>query len=166
MKIAYANSPRWANEANNRIVLTVQFAELNEPVEFLASPDDVEAHGVTLYNNAVAGLYGTVAAYVAPPAPPTPVPTEITALQFLLQAATDGIITQVEALSAAQTGAVPALIQAVFDTLPSEQGFVAKVRWARMTEVPRNDPLVAAVGQVLDMTTQEMDQFFIAAAAL
>lgn len=166
MQITYANSPKWVNAENNRIVLTVKFAELEEEVPFLASPNDVEPHGVTLYNNAVAGLYGTVAAYVAPPAPPTPIPTEITALQFILQAATDGIITQSEALSAAQTGAVPTLIQAVFDTLSSEQSFAAKVRWARMTEVPRTDPLVAAVGAALNMTTQEMDDFFIAAASL
>lgn len=166
MQVTYANTPKWANAENNRILLTVKFAELEEEVPFLASPNDVEAHGVTLYNNAVAGLYGTVAAYVAPPTPPTPIPTEITALQFLLQAATDGIISQAEALSAAQTGAVPSLIQAVFDTLPTEAAFAAKVRWARMTAVPRTDPLVAAVGVALSMTTQEMDDFFITAAAL
>lgn len=166
MQITYANTPKWANEANNRILLTVQFAELGEPVEFLASPNDTEVHGVTLYNNAVAGVYGTVAAYVAPPTPPTPVPAEITALQFLLQAAIEGIITQGEALAAAQTGAVPALFQAVFDTLTESQAFAAELRWARMTIVPRNDPLVAAVGQVLSMTSQELDEFFIAAEAL
>jgi hypothetical protein len=163
MNITFANSPRWVNQAQTAITLTVQFETLPEPVSFLASPDDVEAHGVTLYNNAVAGLYGSIAAYVAPP---TPVPSEITALQFLLQAATDGIITQLEALEAAQTGSVPALIQAVFDSLAPTQSFAAQVRWARMTSIPRTDPLVAAVGQALSMTTQQMDTFFINAAAL
>jgi hypothetical protein len=163
MKITFANSPRWANAQSTRITLTVQFEEIGEPVEFTASPNDVETHGVTLYNNAVAGIYGTITPYVAPA---TPVPNQITALQFLLQAATDGIITQSEALQAAQTGAVPALIHAVFDLLPTEQAFAAEVRWARMTAVPRTDPLVAAVGQALSMTTQQMDTFFINAAAL
>lgn len=163
MEVTYANSPRWANEAQTAISLTVQFELLPEPVPFLASPDDIVEYGVTLYNNAVAGLYGTVAEYVAP-API--VPSSITALQFLLQAATDGIITQTEALEAAQTGSVPALIQAVFDTLPSDQAFVARVRWARMNSIPRLDSLVAAVGQALSMTTQQMDTFFINAVAL
>lgn len=166
MRVTYANSPKWANPEQTRIALTVQFDTLPEPVPFLASPDDSEAHGRAIYQNAAAGLYGTVAAYVAPPPAPTPVPSEITALQFLLQAATDGIITQSEALEAAQTGSVPALIQAVFDTLTPTQSFVAQVRWARMTSIPRTDPLVAAVGQALGMTTQQMDTFFINAAAL
>lgn len=106
--------------------------------------------------------------FTAPTEPPAPivVPFQITALQFLLQAAADGIITQLEALNAAKTGAVPAVIQEVFDSLSPVESFAAAVKWARMTTVLRDDPLVSAVAAQLNMTSEDVDEFFISANIL
>lgn len=95
-----------------------------------------------------------------------PVPKSITRLQFLTAAGDAGIITKAEALAAAQSGAVPASIAAVFATLSESEQFSASVRWATMTIVPRNDPLVAAVATSLGMTSAQVDAFFITAAAI
>lgn len=167
MIITQAWNPVWANAENTLITLSVNFAELPEnEVKFTASADDSEAHGVELYNNAINGEYGEIGEYVAPSAPPTPIPAEISTRQFLIAAALNEMITQEEALSAATSGTVPAAIQAVFDQLPGDQAFVALVTWAKMTTIPRVDPLVAAVAAAFNMTSQELDQFYIQAGAL
>lgn len=61
-------SPQWADAAKTMISAQVTFAELASmgPIPFVAKADDVEAHGVTLFNQLVAGVYGEIAAYVAP----------------------------------------------------------------------------------------------------
>lgn len=62
-----ARNPVWADYAQTEINIEVDFDELDEDfVDFTASPNDLEAHGVTLYNNAVNGDYGVIGAYVAP----------------------------------------------------------------------------------------------------
>lgn len=38
-----------------------------EPLQFTASPNDCEPHGVELYNRAIAGEFGPIAPYVEPP---------------------------------------------------------------------------------------------------
>jgi hypothetical protein len=57
-------NPRWADSDQTIIDLDVNFTHLpEEVVTFAASANDVEAHGQTLYNNAINGDYGTIAAY-------------------------------------------------------------------------------------------------------
>ena len=85
----------------------------------------------------------------------------LTARQFFIMLANSGYVTPQEAVEAAQTGVVPANIAAVFATLPSEQALAAQITWAKMTTVARNEPLIAAVGASLSLTSQEIDQFFI-----
>jgi hypothetical protein len=68
MNIQSAHSPAYQNAEGTFINLVVKFEEFPTEIPFGASPDDVEPHGVTLFNNAVAGMYGDIAAYV-PPAP-------------------------------------------------------------------------------------------------
>lgn len=167
MKIAQARLPQWANEAHTVINLMVKFEELgDEEMPFSASQSDVEEHGIELFQNAIQGIYGAIAAYEAPPVQPVPVPTEITTLQFLIAAALNGIITQAEALGVAENGEVPAAIGAVFGQLESDEQFVARVTWAKMTSILRSDSLVDAVGAAFSMTSEQLDQFFIAAAKL
>lgn len=102
------------------------------------------------------------------PAPsPGPVPEVISTRQFLIQLAASGIISEAEALAAARTGDVPTTIAAIFASLPSEQVSAAEITWARMTTVPRSDPLfVLAAGPPLNMTDAQIDDFFRAAAAI
>tara|TARA_R100001086_G_C11699951_1_gene221068 strand:- start:49 stop:306 length:258 start_codon:yes stop_codon:yes gene_type:complete len=69
-----AKNPRWGDEDKTFIILECKFShyaeigmtENNGYYEFGADPDDIEAHGVEIFNKAKAGEYGTVADYVAP----------------------------------------------------------------------------------------------------
>jgi hypothetical protein len=109
----------------------------------------------------------------APPTPaaaePPPVPAlqaSITSTQLFLVLPAAGLATEAEAIAAAQTGAVPAAIDAVFAGLPAEQAFAARIRFARMTSIAREDPLVAALAAARSLTTAELDALFATAAAL
>lgn len=60
--------------------------DLNHPdygwIPFTASPDDVEEHGRAIYAAAMAGAYGEIAPYVAPPPPPAQYKTVFSVLEF------------------------------------------------------------------------------------
>ena len=67
-------NPQWANSGHTTIncdITTSQFG--NEVLPFTASPDDVEPHGRAIFADLVAGVYGPIAEYVAPPEPIQPV---------------------------------------------------------------------------------------------
>jgi len=64
MQYTNAHSPSF--DATGGIQLFVTFEGLGE-VPFGASPNDAEAHGREIYARALAGEYGEVAPYVAPP---------------------------------------------------------------------------------------------------
>lgn len=69
MNITYTNArnPQWGNAAQEYIDLEVNFDHLDdEYVPFTANPLDVMAHGVEIYNRAVAGDFGAVADYTPP----------------------------------------------------------------------------------------------------
>jgi len=66
LTIEYAKNPVWSNETNDAITLDVKFVEFNEEMPFNATPFDPMPYGVELYNNAIAGNYGSIAPYVAP----------------------------------------------------------------------------------------------------
>lgn len=55
-----AANPQWANAAHSMIFLQVQFKELPGTLQFSASPNDTESHGVDIYNRAVAGEFGAI----------------------------------------------------------------------------------------------------------
>lgn len=60
-------NPRWADYNQTAVNLEVDFDELDEEyVEFTATPHDTEAHGVDLYNRAIAGEFGSIADWIAP----------------------------------------------------------------------------------------------------
>ena len=62
-----ARNPQWADYDQTMIDLEVDFDELDEVyVPFTAMANDCEPHGVTLWNNAVNGDYGAIAAYTPP----------------------------------------------------------------------------------------------------
>lgn len=69
MAITYTNArnPQWGNASQTYIDLEVNFDHLPEEyVPFTANPLDTMAHGVEIYNRAVAGDFGAVAAYTPP----------------------------------------------------------------------------------------------------
>ena len=102
-----------------------------------------------------------------PPEPaPEPVPNVISRRQLLIALAAAGFISAEEALAAAQTGAVPAVIGGIFDRLPAEQALAARITWAAMTEVYRGDPLIGALVAAGVATSAQVDALFRVAAGV
>ena len=67
------SNPRWVNTEQTRIdceITTSQFGD--EVLPFTAYKFDVEAHGRGIFADIVAGTYGPIAEYVAPPQPVEP----------------------------------------------------------------------------------------------
>jgi hypothetical protein len=67
------SNPRWLNAEQTRIdcnVTTSQFGD--EVLPFTADKFDVEPHGRAIFDALVAGSYGPIAEYVAPPEPVQP----------------------------------------------------------------------------------------------
>lgn len=99
--------------------------------------------------------------------PLPPVPQIISDRQFFQQAAVLQIITQQEALAAVQTGAIPAILQAVVDGITDpDQKFAATMMLSGATTFERHHPFTEAVGAALGWTSAQVDQFFVAAAQL
>ena len=102
-----------------------------------------------------------------PPVPaPPPVPNVISRRQLMIALAAAGFISAEEALAAAQTGAVPAAIVGIFDRLPAEQALAARITWAAMTEVYREDPLIGAIVAAGVATAEQEDGLFRMAAGV
>jgi len=122
--------------------------EINHPVfgwiPFTADPADTGA----AFD--VASLYAELAAdpntleYVAPP---PVVPQSVTPRQVRLVLLEQGLLASVEAMIAQQDEAT-------------------KISWQYASEFRRNDPLLNQLAINLNLTSQQIDEFFIAAAAL
>jgi hypothetical protein len=80
LTIQFATSPKWANAEQSLIDLLVQFDAIPEPIPYTASAADSVEHSRELFARAVAGEFGPVAPYVAPPVVP-PTPEQIEALR-------------------------------------------------------------------------------------
>jgi hypothetical protein len=66
-------NPVWANAEHTRIDCEVDFGHLDEEfVPFTADPTDKMEYSKTIFDECVAGQYGTIGEYVAPPAPIAP----------------------------------------------------------------------------------------------
>ena len=62
-------SPTYANADKTVIGMLVMFDHLQFAIQFGASVNDTEPHGVELYNRAIAGDFGQIAEYVEPVKP-------------------------------------------------------------------------------------------------
>jgi len=109
-------------------------------------------------------------AFTPIPAEITPVTTvvipQITSRQFFIAMARAGYITNAEALAAAQTGAIPASVQTVINTLPADQQLDYSITWAKMNTVVRTDAFINAYATAQGLTSDQVDQFFINAATI
>jgi hypothetical protein len=89
-------NPQWANTEHTLINCEVNFNHLpDEFVSFTADPSDVMEYSKTIFDECVAGNYGPIGEYVAPPAPVTPPPPTKEELLAKIEALT----AQVQALS-------------------------------------------------------------------
>ena len=136
---------------------------LSDPWPFMASPNDVEAHGREIYARAKAGEFGPVAAYLPPPPPAPVVPASITRRQCAIELLNRAMITDAEALAMVQTGAVPAFVRALIDQIPAADRIRAFIDFAADT-YNRNNPLFVYLMSAAGKTPADIDAFFIAAA--
>ena len=64
------NNPVWSNAEQTTIDCNITTSQLGaEVLPFTASQNDVESHGRAIFADIVAGAYGAIGAYVAPPEP-------------------------------------------------------------------------------------------------
>jgi len=92
-------------------------------------------------------------------APPTPIPT-ITATQMLIVLQAMGFITEAEATDRT---IFPSAFGALLSGTAAENAAL-KIRWANLTIVERNNPLVSAFGSLLSLTSEQIDGMFIQAS--
>lgn len=102
----------------------------------------------------------------APPLPPPPVPASISDRQFFQQLAMQGVITPDEALAAVRTGVLPAALQQLISTMPTDKQFGATMMMAGATVFERDHPLTIAMGTAYGWTATQIDALWRAAAEL
>lgn len=106
----------------------------------------------------------------APAPPPEPEPVfparYISDRQFYQQLAVAEIITQNEALAAVKVGEIPTALSTFLDALSPGDRFAAEMLLSGATVFDRYHPLTIAVGSAQGMSSEQIDQFFIAAAGL
>lgn len=127
----------------------------------IEAPAQFECDGV-IYPKSVVGN-ASIEDWVTPPPPPpppAPVPASISRLQLILGMTAAGLITPAEGVAAAAGTAIPAVVEAVFASLPATEATAARIRWSAMTEVERANPLVAAVATAAGKSPADMDQYF------
>lgn len=121
--------------------------EIEHPVygwiPFTASPDDVEPHGVAIYE---AALLGTVAAYVAPPPAPPTVPQVVSRFQARAALHLAGLLPQVDALMA-----------------DPATDMLARLAWQDAAEFRRTSPVLLAMSAALGLTDAQLDDLFTTA---
>lgn len=120
-----------------------------------------DGHSLTLVSEAPANLEWVANEEAAPQEIPS-----ITRRQFLIGAAGAGLLTAAEAEAAATSGAIPAAIEAVFNTLPSSHALAARITWATMTKIERDEALVDAAAAAFGLTPEQADAFFLSAASI
>ena len=139
-----AHTPQYT--ADGSIILQAAFPWLDADVPFAASPNDPEAHGRELYQRAIAGEFGPIAEYVAPPPAPAVIPSAVSMRQARLALLEFGILDDVTTAMAAQSQA-------------------AQIEWEYATEVRRDSALVSGLAGTLGLDSAQLDALFSMASA-
>ena len=122
--------------------------EINHPVygwiPFTADPSDLSAAFDVAELHAALAADPNTLEYVAPP---PVVPQSVTPRQVRLLLLSHGLLSQV-------------------NTLMAQQPEAAQIAWEYASEFRRDDPLLLSLAASLSLTEQQLDEFFIAAAAI
>lgn len=71
-------NPVWSNAGHTTIDCNITTSQFGlEVLPFTADQNDVEPHGRAIFADIVAGVYGAIGEYVAPPSPEENQPTTI-----------------------------------------------------------------------------------------
>lgn len=152
---------KYASADNTLIDMTVTGWSA-EPIPFTYSINDPESLS-QMVRAMLANSSYQIAAYTPPVPPPPPVPSQVTRRQMLLGLVNGGFITSAEGIAAAQTGAVPATVQAVINTLSTQAAKdAATITWASMSVCERSNSLVAALAAAQNppLTSAQIDALF------
>lgn len=152
------------------LLIDSQFKEIRD---YAARPVDIPHKLVTWHP--VVREYGVpftgiengdwVIRIVDPATLPPPVPRMITRRQCALQLRASGMISTAEAKAMVKDGTPPAAIKASFDAMPGENGTLAEIDFAAVNYY-RDNPLISSLMAANGMTTEQVDDFFRAAALL
>lgn len=127
--------------------------EYNHPalgwIPFTADAGDVEQLGKDIHAAALAGQFGAVAAYVAPPPLPPQVPVAVSRFQAKVALDAWQLLDDVEVMMA--DPATP---------------LVTRLAWADAQEFRRDSPIVLAMAQALGLTPAQLDELFIYAGGV
>ena len=143
MNITNIRNPRYSSASNGTIDVTLELD--GETVDFTASPNDSTDHGLDIYERAVTGEFGTVAAYVAPA---TLVPAKVSAAQGRITLLGAGLLDTVEALIASSTDRP------------------LKIWYQYATEWERSNTYVNSLANTLGLNTAQVDALFISASQI
>jgi len=86
--------------------------------------------------------------------------------QMILGMLANGWITAEEAVASATAGTMPAAVAAIVALMQAPDQVTARVTWARMTVVLRNDPMVSLLATAQGISDEDVDAFFAACATL
>lgn len=145
IQLISAANPVYAAADGSAIVLDCEFSHFPGEVHpFRAMPNDTEAHGRDAYARAIAGEFGQITPYTAPP---PVIPKVVTMRQARLALLQQSLLAAVEAAVA-------------------QAGEVAKIEWQYATDVKRDNALVTAIASQLNLTSQQLDDLFTLASTL
>jgi hypothetical protein len=94
------------------------------------------------------------------------VPTSISRRQLILALWKLGFISAGEALAAANSSSIPAMIKTSFDALSEPDRTEAYITFASMSICNRHDPIVTGIASANSISDGQMDQWFIFASTL
>lgn len=149
MKYTTVTSPKWANAGMTLLDCSVNF-DNHGTLPFSASADDVEVHGREIFNRAIAGDFGPIAAYTAPPPPPPP--SKVSRAQARKALVLAGLYDSVQ----------PA-IDAIADPI---QRKLVQIDWDDSLSFERNNVTLQTLATTLGLTSTQLDELFIQAAGL
>ena len=139
-------NPRWFNPEHTMLVADVVFEELTElgVLEFSTYADIDTKHGLEIWNKAIAGDYGEIAEYVIPP---EAIPDRVSSRQFSMQLIISGLKDSV-------------------DVWIASQDELTKCAYEKSSSFVKTDDMMQEGFTALGYTSEQIDQFFLAASKL
>ena len=84
----------------------------------------------------------------------------LTPRQLFIGLGVSGILTPAEAVETAKTRNLPAIAEGAISSLSPADQLAARITWATMGVVLRNDPMVDLLGSAAGLTPDQIDEFF------
>lgn len=156
-----ASNPKWSSEDHATIDLLLTHPVFGK-IWFTANPNDLEAYGRDLFFRSVAGEFGPIATYNAPPAP---VPATISRRQCAAEMLRRGMITGGEAIAMTATATPPKMVETVFAAMPEPAQTMARIDFAAAA-YERPNSLLVSLMEGTGATMADIDEFFRSAASI